>query len=209
MEQFKEEFKEYKIKISGKMDKLTDDLDTYKDHLRTLDTNIQNHVIGCGLDAYKAEMRERCERLNERAEDNKNAIIDHKHESETVWTKVEEDFSKKITQQRSLSGKIISTAVVLGICLISVFAGIGVNKVSQSEFTQHIETSNTATEKVVVMMDKFIENYTEDRRHREEKLDSMFERQLDFNQGIIQNTSLLQQQLEVIKTRIHFEGDNK
>jgi hypothetical protein len=205
MDELKAEFKEYKQKVAIKLDKIVDDLDTYKDHLRTLDTNIQNHVIGCGLDAYKAEMRERCERLNDNWQTNKTMISDHKHENELQFTRIEEEFDVKITSQRTLSGKIISTGIVLGLCLVSVFAGIGVNKVSQTEFKQHIAVVADNMNKREVMMDRFIENYTNDRIRRDEKLDNVLHKQLDFNQSIMQNTSLLQQQLEVIKTKIKFK----
>jgi hypothetical protein len=204
-----EEFKEYKEKVNKKLEKLTEDMGVYKENLRTLDTNIQNHVIGCGLDAYKAEMRERCERLNERIEHNQDVIKDHKHESEQLWTKVEDEFNTKVIAQRTLSGKIISTAIVFGIALIGVFGGINVNKVSQSEFRHHIEVASQNQEKQVEMLDRFIESYAADRIRREEKLDDMFHKQLEFNQGIMKNTSLLQQQLEVIKAKIDFEDGGK
>lgn len=202
-----EEFKEYKEKVGKKLERLTDDLDTYKDHLRTLDTNIQNHVIGCGLDAYKAEMRERCERLNEKIEVNNDTIRDHKYENESQFAKLTDEFDGKVETQKKISGKIISTAIVFGLALISVFGGINVNKVSQSEFRQHMEIAATNQDKSVQMMDKFIESYTADRIRREEKLDDMFHKQLEFNQTIMQNTSLLQQQLEVIKAKVDMSTD--
>lgn len=204
-----EEFKEYKEKVGRKLEKIADDLDTQKENLRILDTNIQNHVIGCGLDAYKAEMRERCERFNERIDSNNQVIKDHKHENETQFEKMETEFDKKLTIQRNLSGKIISTAVVFGLALISVFAGININKVSQTEFSQHIAVAAENQEKQVKILDKFIESYTADRIRRDEKLDDMFHKQLEFNQTIMQNTSLLQQQLEVIKARVELDYDRK
>ena len=200
-----EEFKEYKDKVSYKILKVSEDLETYKDHLRTLDTNIQNHVIGCGLDAYKAEMRERCERLNERIKVNKEEIQEHKQSNDAQFQATKDDYESKVTGVRTLVNRMISTAVVFGVALMGIFGGINVNKVSQSEFRQHIEVASDSLEKQMEMFESFISSYTEDRLRREEKLDNMFTKQVEFNQRILENTSLLQQQLEVIKTRVDYE----
>jgi len=155
-----EEFKEFKSHTGNKVSRLQEDLETYKDHLRTLDTNIQNHVIGCGLDAYKAEMRERCERLNERIKLNREQMNDHKTENEKAFTEIKEDYVGKIGILKGISNKIISTAIIFAVALIGVFGGINVNKVSQSEFNQHISVAAENNQKQVEVLDKFINSYS-------------------------------------------------
>jgi hypothetical protein len=227
MEELKEDIKEFKTKVSYKFDKMNDDLETYKDHLRTLDTNIQNHVIGCGLDAYKAEMRERCERLNDNWQSNRTQISEHKHENEAQFTKLEDDFVVKLTEHKAendihfnkieeavvskasaakaLSGKIISSGLIIGLCLVGVFSSININKVSQTEFRQHVEASSENMNEQVAMFNKFMDSYSDDRIRRDTKLDAVLDRQMEFNQGMMKNTSLLQQQLEVLKTQVDYD----
>jgi hypothetical protein len=160
----------------------------------------------CPLGPYKNEMKERCERFND-------AILTTK---ETL-SKLESDIEKKIIASearceskskynRMIMGRMISSAIVLSVCLISIIGALQLTKISRSEFDAHVQTYSNERKERAIKFDNFIRTYTYDRDKRDEKIDSLFDKQSEFNARIMKQNALLEQHLEVVKAKIEANG---
>jgi hypothetical protein len=162
------------------------------------------HMHGCGLDGYKKEMKQRCETLNERISRNKETSTRDKTDLEKLVDNTSAGCCKKIDSNRTLIWRTISTLILLGVCFIGVIGTIQIQKVSIQEYNNHLEENAIHRVESQLRFDKFLSTYETNRDKRDGKLDTMLNRQLDFNDRILQQNALLEKQLEVIKTRVDF-----
>ena len=173
---------------------------------KDLEIQINQCVLGCGLDPYKNEMKERCKVFTEKIQNNKEISLEQKHEvlyklqttENALNEKIEDVESRcdsKIVSNRKLIGKLIGTAVVLFICAVGVISTIQTNKVSQYEYNNHLQSYQLDKTKSNEDFRDFLRTYQESREKRDNKIDRILEK-------LVESNSLMQQQLEVIKVRI-------
>jgi hypothetical protein len=118
---------------------------------------------------------------------------------------VEEKVTEKLTQHRSVIGRFITTAIIVGVCLVGVIGTIQVNKVDHVEYSNHLDYYTVDKLESQNRFNEFINTYNVDRNQRDVKIDNIFKEQLTFNREMVKQTSLLEKQLEVIKTRIEIQ----
>ncbi len=59
-----------------------------KKSVRLVSASMNTCLHGCGLEPYKEEMHQRCQRLTDKIDNNKEILALHKHEMETLINKV-------------------------------------------------------------------------------------------------------------------------
>jgi len=195
--------------LSSKIEKIETVMDKNCEKLQELETKTTACRLGCELPAYKIEMRERCEKLNNGIKTN-NEIC--KTEKQNILDKIRDlsdEFEYKFKQSKTLIGRVISTCVIFGVALIGVFGSIQINKVSRQEYNNHLEAYRVDRQEQADRFEKFLSTYSFDRNKRDEKIDKMFQKQIDFNQEIVKSNAILQQQLEVLKTQINIKKLNE
>ncbi len=156
----------------------------------------------CPLGPYRQEMKERCERLSEQISDNKSCLNGLRRTVDKEVHEVESRCVEKIKGNRMIVGRVISSIIILGIALSSVIGTIQIDKVGRAEFSQHIDNFRETRESAADRFEAFMTEYKMDRDRRDDKIDRLFQKQSDFNQFMITNNGLMQQQLEVIKSKL-------
>lgn len=192
-------------KINGRLDKMESKMEDNKTKIHELENVATACKLGCELPSYKKEMKQRCEKFDSKIDSNTEM---YKSEKQNILDKIRdlsEEFEYKFKQSRVLIGRVISSSVVFAVALIGIFGTIQVNKVSQAEFNNHLRSYHEDKQQQIEKFDNFVSTYTFDREKRDEKIDNMFQKQIDFNQEIVKQNGLLQQQLEVLKTKMSLE----
>jgi len=159
----------------------------------------------CPLGPYKNEMKERCKRFSDSIGINKENILELKADFQKNLSEAEKRCEDKSKYNRLIMGRIISSAIVLGVCLVSIIGGLQLTKVSRSEFSQYIESYHTERKERAIKFDEFMKTYAHDREVRDNKLDNLFNRQNDINKHIVEQNHLLSEQLQVIKTKLKMD----
>jgi hypothetical protein len=185
------------------MDERLTRLEVEMDEMQASVARVEMIRENCPLEPYKIEMKERCQRFTDRITDNKESFLNYKMIIEKNLQDAETRCTEKTKQNRMLIGRLISAIVVLGICLVGVIGGIQISKVSNSEYVNHLEAYRADRNEERSAFNKFLDNYSFDREKRDDKIDTIIGEQRDFNIGIMQQNSLLQQQLEVIKVKLN------
>ena len=168
----------------------------------SLESRIDNIQASCPIDAYKNEMKERCKRFSDNIANNKEDIAALKTTLEREIVDSERRCNEKTKYNRLIIGRVISGLLMLGVALGSILGTIQINKIGRAEFVQHIDHYKEIQETSATRFDSFMSTYRSDRDKRDAKIDRVFEQQIIFNQSMIRNTGLLQQQLEVVKTKL-------
>ena len=161
----------------------------------------------CPLGAYKEEMKQRCQRFTDKIDTNKENINNLKDSTKDQIAALEKVVAEKIKANRAIIGRLISSLIVLGVCLTTIIGSLQATKVSVSEYTKHIE--NSRAERMIERdnFNKFLTRYSADELRHNGKIDKMFDAQLEFNISIMKQNGLLQQQLEVIKVKLKIDGN--
>ncbi len=187
------------------MNELEDKIKTIEEDVKQLSKEISGCVNSCGLASYKIEMRERCERLSDKIENNKDLNVQQKMTSENLIRNIEDKIMDKIKVIRGSFNKFISIMVLIGLGLGGIIGTIQIDKVSQMEFNNHLISYNDDRRESVDTFNSFMRKYDVNREKRDNKIDDLLLKQLDFNDRILRNNALLTQQLEVINTIIDIE----
>ena len=159
----------------------------------------------CPLDPYKEEMKQRCENFSDKIVSNKDAIIAATAEFNFKIVALENRIGEKIKNNRTIVGRMISSLIVAGVCLVGIVGGLQLSKVGYNEYNGHIDNYRIARSEEKQAFDAFLDTYTFDRDKRDTKIDALFNEQRNFNMQVMKTNSLLEQQLEIIKTKMEME----
>lgn len=156
----------------------------------------------CPLGPYKNEMKERCKRFSDSIEHNKDSITASKNDLTEKVTAAEKRCDDKSKYNRLIMGRMISAAIVLSVCLVSIIGALQLTKVSHTEFAAHKDAYAMERRERAIKFDQFIKTYSHDSEKRDNKLDVMINRQNDINTNIVEQNHLLSEQLKVIQTKL-------
>lgn len=154
------------------------------------------------LEAYKVEMKERCQRLSEQINHNKEMNANIKRELENKIKEHSNDSNITFSKISGTINKVISIAITLLLCVAGALATLQINKLSLTEHYEHVKTYQTDKVEIENKLSKFLINIDQEREKRDKKLDEIFERQMKFNEEIMKSNSLLQTQMEVLKSKV-------
>jgi len=191
--------------INRRLKVLEKSQDQMKEDIRTVAASMNTCLLGCGLDAYKDEMKQRCQRLSEKIDNNKEILQIHKHEITTLVNDLEDRFENKYESNRSVLYRIITTAVVIGIFFGGVVGTLQIQKVSQAEYNNHLNVYQLDKVEQQAKFDHFLETYTKNQEKRDMKMDNIIEKQQEFNEAISKRNIILEGQLNVIKTKLDLQ----
>jgi hypothetical protein len=192
-------------KQDARIDKLCDNGIQLTKDIQLLSESQMICKMGCELPSYKVEMRGRCETFDTKIKANSKLFEAEQLGTELKIKGVEEKVTEKLTQHRSVIGRFITTAIIVGVCLVGVIGTIQVNKVDHVEYSNHLDYYTVDKLESQNRFNEFINTYNVDRNQRDVKIDNIFKEQLTFNREMVKQTSLLEKQLEVIKTRIEIQ----
>lgn len=176
-----------------------------KEHIMGLSNKVTNLKELCPLDSYKAEMRERCERFTEKIESNELNNTQTRHDVENAIKDSNLVCFERVKGVRTLVGRVITALIGIGIFYGGIIGTLQNNKVSIGEYNNHLAAYQIDRSEQIQRFNKFLESYSVDREKRDGKIDEMFEKQLDFNASIIRQNSLLEKQLEVVRTKLDYK----
>ncbi len=169
-------------------------------------SSINTCLHGCGLDPYKAEMKQRCELFSEKIQNNKEMTALQKREIEKMVEDVEDGVEEKIKSLRHLISRIITTVVVVGIFFGGIIGTIQIQKVSQSEYNNHLSMYQDNRSEQINRFDKFLDVYAANIEKRDIKIDSILQHQQAFTEAIRTRNILLEGQLNLIKQKIGLDN---
>lgn len=172
----------------GVLEKAQDDI---KESVRLVADSMNTCIHGCGLDSYKEEMHQRCQRLTDKIENNKEILVLHKHELENLIGEVSRKGDEKNLSVRQMINRMITTVVVIGIFFGGIIGALQVHKVSQSEYNNHLIMYQDDRS---IQLDRF--------EKRDLKIDVIIEKQQEFNEAISERNIILEGQLNVVRTKI-------
>ncbi len=181
---------------------LNDRVSILENDMKSLSGEVSKCVLGCGLDPYKEEMRERCQRLSEKINNNKDQAVEQKHQLEKDINTSEEVTMEKIKNIKLVLSRLFSAVLIVSIFFGGVIGTIQINKVSQSEYDNHLRATELDIEAENKRFDKMINTFELHRRERDVKIDNLLIKQLDFNDRILQHNALLEKQIEVLRIRV-------
>jgi hypothetical protein len=173
-----------------------------KRSIEELRSSINTCVLGCGLEPYKKEMKERSGRFTENIQNNKDYIVTEKILMLEKINDLDRAFSEKIKILRTYIGRMLTSGLIVGVCIVGIFGSIQINKVSQQEYNNHLDQYVVDKSDQMEKFNKFIDSYKDDREKRDDKIDEMFQKQLDFNSSIIIQNGLLEKQLGILRTKL-------
>ncbi len=192
--------------LNIKVGVLETSIDDMKESVKEMTSSINTCLHGCGLDPYKAEMKQRCELFSEKIQNNKEMTALQKREIEKMVEDVEDGVEEKIKSLRHLISRIITTVVVVGIFFGGIIGTIQIQKVSQSEYNNHLSMYQDNRSEQINRFDKFLDVYAANIEKRDIKIDSILQHQQDFNEAISRRNILLEGQLNLIKQKIELDN---
>ena len=189
------------------MDEQTD-IET-KDRISIIEKDMRNFTnelnecrLGCGLESYKKEMKERCERLSEKILNNKDQATSQKNQLEKDIDNSEITIMGKVNGLRLLLSRLFTAILIISVFYGGILGTIQIQKVSQAEFNNHLRDYAADQAKDGERFNAMIHTFELNRKERDNKIDSLLEKQLDFNERVLHQNALLEKQIEVIKTRL-------
>ena len=191
-----------KSELTRRLEILENAQDQMRDDLKSVSMSMNSCLLGCGLDAYKDEMKQRCQRLSEKIDNNKEILQLHKTEIKLLVDDMENNCNDKWEDNRTVLYRIITTAVVVGIFFGGIIGTLQIQKVSQSEYNNHLNVYQLDKVEQQTRFDHFLETYTKNQEKRDKKMDDVIEKQQEFNEAISKRNIILEGQLNVIKTKL-------
>lgn len=177
-----------------------------RESVKLVTASMNQCLHGCGLDPYKEEMHQRCQRLTDKIENNKEILILHKHELENLIHEVQQKSDEKNLTVRQQLRLMFTTIVVIGIFFGGIIGTIQIQKVSQSEYNNHLAMYQDDRSVQLDRFNKFMDTYTANREKRDVKMDTMIERQQTFNEAISRRNVILEGQLDIIKAKLQMDA---
>ena len=177
-------------------------LEELEEKIASIENSIEVIKQTCPLGPYKNEMKERCKRFSDSIANNEKCITSARHIAEKNLKNAEDRCLERHKYTKTIFGRMISSAIILAVCLVSIIGALQLTKVSRSEFQAHLDNYTMERKERAAAFDKFMTTYTYDRDRRDNKIDALFARQVDFNASMMKQNALLSEQLHVIKARL-------
>ena len=202
MEVIKEKLSSVDKKVDAHMKEVAEKIDAFGIHI---DQKIESLRDSCPLVGYNLKMNERIERFNDRLSVNIEKIENQKDYYDEKIDGVESVLLREYKNVDDTIKKTIISGVTICLAFLALFGTLYFQKINNSEMLDFKTHYNLEKVENVKKYNRFWDNYIHDRELRDEKIDRIFQKQLDFNAKIMEQNSLLGRQLEVLKTKINIK----
>ena len=162
---------------------------------KEVEKELQNHRNNCPLIHYKEAIDSQ---FNSKVKDFDNEIRNVHGKVE----RVDKELNEKIGGVKRLLKIAATFAVMIFIFAGGVIGTLQTIKIGRAEFQNYLVANNERLDKVDKKFTSFIEMYRKDQTKRADKLETLLQRQSEFNTEVIKQTGILSKNLGILQVQV-------